>query len=74
MKKYALYLADDCHQCGIVLDFIQAHEVNLDLIHLTGEELSKSDLFVFPTLKKEEDIVAYGIDIIDYLKQDFNIS
>lgn len=67
--KPVIYVANWCHQCGLVKDFvrksgIEADIYNVDLRHV----IPPKDIFVYPALFVDSELVAYGEDIIDYFK------
>lgn len=70
--SFTLYVAEDCHDCAEVLDCYKSlgfrfpvHNVDLDKSVVTPVSL-----YAFPALFKGDTLVAYGIDIIDYLKRE----
>lgn len=65
---YTLFVADDCHQCDEVADFVRAKYPEVDIIDIDHSTLRPpADTFVFPALFDQEQLLAYGQDIIAYL-------
>ncbi len=62
-----LVLAPDCHECDEVQAYVSSRKLNIETQNLTFEEIESSEYFVFPLLKNDKSIVAYGSDIIRYL-------
>ena len=68
MENLELVTAPNCHECDEVLEFVKGQNYEVKHTALTTEEVEESQIFVFPALKKETAIVAYGTDIINYIK------
>ena len=67
--KYILYIGEGCHDCHIVQDFISKNTLNVEVVDAdeAGDRL-QFDIFVRPALMRDETLVAYGLDVIDHLK------
>lgn len=67
--KPVVYIANKCHQCGMVKEFVSQSGVETD-IHNVDLSLAvpPKDIFVYPALFIGTDLVAYGEDIITYYK------
>lgn len=67
--KPVIYIANRCHQCGMVKDFVKKSGVSTDIhnVDLTTFTPPK-EVFVYPALFLGNDLIAYGEDIIDYYK------
>ena len=65
--KPVIYIANRCHQCGMVKDFVKKSGVDTDIhnVDLTTAVPPK-DIFVYPALFIGTELVAYGEDIIRY--------
>lgn len=65
--KPVIYIANRCHQCGMVKDFVNKSGVETDIhnVDLTTSVPPK-DVFVYPVLFIGSDLIAYGEDIITY--------
>lgn len=65
--KPVIYIANRCHQCGMVKDFVKKSGVDTDIhnVDLTTAVPPK-DIFVYPALFIGTELVAYGEDIIKY--------
>lgn len=68
MNNLTIYLADDCHQCQVVSDYISNSGLTIEVVKLTGKAMEESGLFVFPAMKQGDKVVAYGEDIIPRLE------
>ena len=68
MKEYTIYLAPDCHECEELQTFIKKSQIEVSTILLSKEEWTEKGLFIFPSLMKKGEIIAYGTDIIKFLK------
>ena len=68
-QKYTLYIGDDCHDCHIVQDFIASHSLDVEIIDADQAEVKPAfDIFVRPALMRSDTLVAYGLDVVDHLK------
>ncbi len=68
-QKYTLYIGDDCHDCHIVQDFIATHSLDVEIIDADqAEDKPAFDIFVRPALMRSDTLVAYGLDVVDHLK------
>ncbi|MGB0369170.1 MAG: glutaredoxin domain-containing protein [Flavobacteriales bacterium] len=69
--KPIIYVANRCHQCAMVKDFVKKSGVDTDIYNV---DLSTAkppiDIFVYPALFMESKLVAYGEDIIDYFEKE----
>jgi len=68
--SYTLYVGENCHQCQIVLSYMEKEEichkkVNVDL----DNEEPPIDLFAFPALFQGNELIKYGTDIIAYFQK-----
>lgn len=68
--KHTLYIGEDCHDCSIVVDFIKENKLDIEIIH-ADEAADKLtfDIFVRPALMRDDSIVGYGVDVVDYIKE-----
>ena len=67
---YTLYVGENCHQCQTVIDFLQREgveytKVNVDL----DQEKPPIELFAFPALFLNQELIKYGTDIITYFNK-----
>ena len=65
-----IYVANKCHQCKMVKDFVLNSGVETDIFNV---DLSSAkppiDIFVYPALFVDKKLIAYGEDIIDYFEK-----
>jgi len=68
--KYAVYIGEGCHDCHLVEGFITENNLDVEIINAdeAGDRLS-FDIFVRPALMRDDTLVGYGLDVIDYLKE-----
>lgn len=71
--KYQLYVGENCHDCQKVQKTIVELGLKIDIQNLDSGDKAPMDLFILPALLTESgQLLAYGIDIIDYLKEQEN--
>lgn len=68
--KPIIYVANGCHQCGLVKNYITKSGVDVDIynVDLTTKTPPIS-VFVYPALFVDSKLIAYGEDIIDYFEK-----
>jgi len=66
-KEYKIYFAPDCHECELIQDYLNAHNISIQTDTLDKESRVEKGVFIFPALLKNDEVIAYGEDIIDYL-------
>lgn len=67
--KYVLYIGEGCHDCHLVQEFIKENNVPVEIIDAdTHKDQLDFDIFVRPALMRDDTLVGYGLDVIDYLK------
>ncbi len=69
--KPTIYVANRCHQCGLVKDFVKKSGIETDIynVDLTNEK-PPMDIFIYPALFVDAKLVAYGEDIISYFEKE----
>lgn len=68
--SYNLYIAENCHQCKEVTDFLEEENVELNKINVDqGGEAPPIQLFAFPALFRDGILLHYGTDIIKHFKK-----
>jgi len=67
--KHILYIGEGCHDCHIVQSFIKDNNLDIEIIDAdeAGDRL-QFDIFVRPALMRDDTLVGYGLDVIEYLK------
>ena len=67
--KHILYIGEGCHDCHIVQGFIKDNNLDIEIIDAdeAGDRL-QFDIFVRPALMRDDTLVGYGLDVIEYLK------
>ena len=70
--SYRLFTANNCHECEEVEKEVRAMAID---IQISNVDMSKGSppisTFAFPALFKDVILIAYGSDILDYLKRKF---
>ncbi len=73
--KYQLFVGENCHDCHKVQKTIVELGLKLDIKNLDKGDKAPMDLFILPALLTAEGkLKAYGMDIIDFLKEEENIA
>ena len=68
MDDLIIYLANDCHECELIEQYLNENNIYIKTKTLTKEEWTEKGLFIFPSLFQNDNVVAYGNDIITFLK------
>lgn len=68
MDNYTIYFAPDCHECDEVQQYIIDNSIEINTFILAKEKWVEKGVFVFPSLLKGDEIIAYGSDIIHFLR------
>ncbi|MDP6909663.1 MAG: hypothetical protein QF371_09160 [Flavobacteriales bacterium] len=67
--KPVIYIANRCHQCGMVVDFVKRSGVESDIYNVDLQKAKPPiDIFIYPALFIDAKLVAYGEDIITYFE------
>lgn len=65
--KPVIYIANRCHQCSMVKDFVRKSGVETDIYNVDLQHVvPPMDIFVYPALFIDSKLVAYGEDIISF--------
>ena len=68
--KPVIYIANRCHQCGLVKDYVKTSGVDTDIYNVDLQSIKPPiDIFIYPALFIDSKLVAYGEDIISYFKE-----
>jgi glutaredoxin len=68
--KPVIYVANKCHQCGMVKSFVNKSGVETSIHNVDlSTSIPPKEVFVYPVLFLGEELIAYGEDIIDYYKK-----
>jgi glutaredoxin len=66
---FILYYRKLCHDCDSVKGFMEKNKIPFNYIDCEGKDSSPPiPIIATPALFKEEELIAYGSDIIQYLK------
>ncbi|MEQ8624074.1 MAG: hypothetical protein RJQ00_04440 [Vicingaceae bacterium] len=70
---YTLYIAENCHQCAEVVNFMNDNKISYNSINvdLTNQQ-PPFKLFAFPALFNDETLLCYGTDIKSFLSEKVN--
>lgn len=67
--SYTVFIGDDCHECDEVVEYMKANKPNVPIYNLDRDDKKPPlNIYVRPTLFKDEEVIAYGSDIIKYFK------
>lgn len=67
---YILFTADNCHQCEEVEASVRSLDILIEVKNVDTEgEQPPISTFAYPALFKGNILIAYGTDILDYLKK-----
>jgi len=68
-NRYTLYLANNCHQCSEVLDYVQRKKIDCLVINVDDEgDSTPVKVFIYPVLFQNDKLLAYGYDIIEHFQ------
>lgn len=71
--KYTLYVGENCHDCKKVCKTIVELRFDITVKNLDKGAEPPFDLFILPAIVNEKgDLKAYGVDIIDFIKNPVN--
>lgn len=66
---YALYIAENCHECKKVAESLEELSIEVEKFNVDlGSKKPPIPTFAYPALFKGDILLAYGSDIISYLK------
>lgn len=69
-SEFILYYRKLCHDCDTVKAYMEKNNITFNYIDCEEAEIpSPIPIFATPALFKEEELVAYGVDIIQYFKK-----
>ena len=64
-----LYVSNDCVQCGRVVDYLQRKEIDLLIVNVDDEgDSPPNPAFIYPVLYINNELCAYGLDIIEHFQ------
>lgn len=73
MKRYTLYVSNDCVQCANVVDYIQRKEIECLFINVDDEgDNPPHKVFYYPVLFMNDELLCYGLDIIEHFQLNKN--
>jgi len=68
--RYTLFIGEDCHQCAEVVDYIEKNDINCRKVNVDfSDEEAPVQIFAFPALFEDNELIGYGSDIINYLNK-----
>lgn len=66
---YQLYIGENCHECQFVVDQLKELNINYELYNIDREDIAPPiRIYTLPAIFKGNELMAYGSDIIKYLK------
>jgi glutaredoxin len=73
LKRYTLYVSNDCSQCDNVLDYIKRKNIECLVVNIDDEGDSPPEpVFIYPVLFLNDELLAYGLDIIEHFQLSYN--
>jgi glutaredoxin len=70
-KDFIVYYRKLCHDCDVVKKYMEDHKVSFQYIDCEdGKNSPPIPIIATPALFKKDELLAYGVDIIQYLKKD----
>ena len=68
--QYTLYIGKNCHQCQDVVEFMNINRIDYRKVHVhkSGEN-PPIEIYIFPALFVEDQLMAYGTDIVKYFEK-----
>lgn len=68
--NYALYIAENCHECAEVLKAVEEHGFDVSIFNVDKENVKTPiPVFAFPALFHDVVLLRYGSDIIKFLSE-----
>lgn len=67
---YSLYIAENCHECEEVVKAVSELKAPVDFLNVdSGNHQPPIPTFAYPALFKKKILIAYGSDIVEYLRK-----
>lgn len=67
---YTMFIGDNCHECQDVQKELKQLNVELTVFNVDQDAVEPPiSIFAYPALFKGEHLIAYGSDIVRYLKK-----
>lgn len=67
--NYIVYICNHCTGCAKVIEYMKSEDINCRVVNVdTDNEAPPIDLMIFPALLSNDKLMAYGEDIMGYLK------
>ncbi|PIQ16912.1 MAG: hypothetical protein COW67_00680 [Flavobacteriales bacterium CG18_big_fil_WC_8_21_14_2_50_32_9] len=72
MSSYTLFIGNNCLGCKQILDKLKKLNINITVVNIHDENPNLPfPLMIVPALIKDDRLIAYGIDIVKYLKTNY---
>jgi len=69
-KEYDLYYRDLCHDCDKIKGFMENKKVEFNYLNCENKETEPPiPIFATPALFKNNELIAYGNDVISYFEK-----
>jgi len=69
-KEYVLYYRELCHDCDKVHDYMKDQNVEFNYFDCENKKTEPPiPIFATPALFKNDELLAYGIDVIAYFEK-----
>lgn len=66
---YTLYISRQCPYCFKIIDYCNENQIDYEVIDVDENTTDTKPVFVVPALFLNEELKAYGTDIIRYLEK-----
>jgi len=71
-STYTLFIGNNCLGCKQILDKLNKLNINITVINIHNEKPNLPfSILIVPALIKNDRLIAYGIDIVKYLKTNY---
>lgn len=71
-STYRLFISNNCRGCEQVLEKLTLLNINISVVNVSTEEVNLPfSLMITPALIKDDKLVGYGPDIVNYLKRNY---
>lgn len=69
---YRLFISNNCKGCEQVLERLKLLNIHVTVVNISTEEVNLPfSLMITPALVKENKLMGYGPDIVNYLKRNY---
>ena len=70
MRRYVLYISNDCAQCDDVVDYIKRKRIECLIINVDDEgDSTPEQVFTYPVMFLNDELLECGRGIIEHFQQ-----